>query len=95
MLSVPGSQKHRIAPGDAGIEGLVLAGDWTRTGYDLGCIEAATMSGLQAARALGGPVDVVGEVRPRRAAPRIELPRYVDRPGEVALRPPMSWRTCG
>ncbi|WP_437303441.1 NAD(P)-binding protein [Sorangium sp. So ce388] len=90
VLSVPGSQKHRIAPGDSGFEGLVLAGDWTRTGYDLGCIESATMSGLQAARALGAPVEVLGEVQPRstRAAPRIELPRYVDRPGEMALRSP-------
>ncbi|WP_437597127.1 FAD-dependent oxidoreductase [Sorangium sp. So ce590] len=67
VLSVPGSQKHRIAPDDTGFEGLVVAGDWTRTGYDLGCIEAATMSGLQAARALGAPVEVLGEVRRRRA----------------------------
>jgi uncharacterized protein with NAD-binding domain and iron-sulfur cluster len=52
VLSVPGSQKHRIAPDESGFEGLVLAGDWTRTGFDLGCIEAATMSGLMAARAL-------------------------------------------
>ncbi|AUX22585.1 hypothetical protein SOCEGT47_030890 [Sorangium cellulosum] len=88
VLSVAGSQKHRIAPGDAGFEGLVLAGDWTRTGYDLGCIEAATMSGLQAARALGAPVTILGEVPRRREAPRIELPRYVDRPGEMALRSP-------
>ncbi|WP_437597125.1 NAD(P)-binding protein [Sorangium sp. So ce590] len=88
VLSVPGSQKHRIAPDDTGFEGLVVAGDWTRTGYDLSCIEAATMSGLQAARALGAPVEVLGEVRRQRAVPRIELPRYVDRPGEMALRSP-------
>ncbi|MFY0568385.1 NAD(P)-binding protein [Archangium lansingense] len=88
VLSLPGSQKHRIAPDEAGFEGLVLAGDWTRTGYDLGCIEAATMSGLMAARALGAPVSIVGEVPRRRAEPRVELPRYVDRPGEMALRAP-------
>ncbi|MFL5350527.1 MAG: NAD(P)-binding protein [Hyalangium sp.] len=88
VLSVPGSQKHRIAPDESGFEGLVLAGDWTRTGYDLGCIEAATMSGLMAAKALGAPVSVIGEVPRRRAAPRIELPRYVDRPGEMSLRSP-------
>ena len=69
VLSLPGSQKHRIAPDEAGFEGLVLAGDWTRTGYDLGCIEAATMSGLMAARALGAPVSIVGEVPRQRAEP--------------------------
>lgn len=88
VLSVPGTQKYRIAPDESGFEGLVLAGDWTRTGYDLGCIEAATMSGLMAARALGAPVSIVGEVPRRRAVPRISLPRYVDRPGEMALRSP-------
>jgi uncharacterized protein with NAD-binding domain and iron-sulfur cluster len=83
VLSLPGSQKHRIAPDDSGFEGLVLAGDWTRTGYDLGCIEAATMSGLLAAKALGAPVSIVGEVPRRRAEPKVTLPRYVDRPGDI------------
>lgn len=88
VLSVPGSQKHRIAPDESGFEGLLLAGDWTRTGYDLGCIETATMSGLMAARALGAPVSLVGEVPRPRAQPQVALPRYVDRPGEMALRAP-------
>lgn len=88
VLSVPGSQQHRIAPGDSGFEGLVLAGDWTRTGYDLGCIEAATMSGLLAARALGAEVPVIGEVLRPRVEPPIALPRYVDRPGEIVPRAP-------
>jgi uncharacterized protein with NAD-binding domain and iron-sulfur cluster len=88
VLSVPGSQKHRIAPDESGFEGLVLTGDWTRTGYDLGCIEAATMSGLMAAKALGAKVSVIGEVPRQRATPQVTLPRYVDRPGEMALRSP-------
>ncbi|WP_163998020.1 FAD-dependent oxidoreductase [Pyxidicoccus caerfyrddinensis] len=88
VLSVPGSQKHRIAPDASGFEGLVLAGDWTRTGYDLGCIEAATMSGLMAARALGAEVSIVGEVPRPRAEPEVSLPLYVDRPGEMSLRSP-------
>ena len=90
VLSVPGSQKHRIAPDDSGFEGLVLAGDWTRTGYDLGCIEAATMSGLMAAKALGAPVSMLGEAPRQRAKPQIDLPRYVDRPGEQVLRSPFG-----
>jgi uncharacterized protein with NAD-binding domain and iron-sulfur cluster len=88
VLSVPGSQKHRIAPEESGFEGLVLAGDWTRTGYDFGCIETATMSGLMAARALGAPVSLIGEVARPRAQPRVALPRYIDHPGEMALRAP-------
>jgi uncharacterized protein with NAD-binding domain and iron-sulfur cluster len=88
VLSVPGSQQHRLAPDESGFEGLVLAGDWTRTGYDLGCIETATMSGLLAARALGAQVPIVGEIPRPRAEPRITLPCYVDRPGEMALRSP-------
>lgn len=88
VLSVPGSQQHRIAVDDSGFERLTLAGDWTRTGYDLGCIEAATMSGLLAARALGAEIPVLGRVEPKPSPPPIALPRYVDRPGEMALRSP-------
>jgi hypothetical protein len=41
---------------------LVLAGDWTRTPLNLGCVEAAVMSGLLAARAVSGcDVPIVGE----------------------------------
>lgn len=85
VLSVTGSQKHRLAANESGFERLVLAGDWTRTTYDLGCIESATMSGLQAARAVGAPVTVLGEVPRTKRSP---LPKYVDRPGEMALRSP-------
>lgn len=91
VLSVAGSQKHRLRPDESGFDRLVLAGDWTRTTYDLGCIESATMSGLQAARALGVDVKVLGEVR-SNAASRVEsvpdLPLYIDRAGEMALRSP-------
>ena len=77
-----------LAADESGFEGLVLAGDWTRTGYNLGCIEAATMSGLMAARALGAPVSIVGEGPRRPAEPQAALPRYIDRPGEMSLRSP-------
>jgi uncharacterized protein with NAD-binding domain and iron-sulfur cluster len=33
---------------------MVLAGDWTKTALNAGCVEAATMSGLMAARAVIG-----------------------------------------
>lgn len=54
VLSVPGSDKYRLRPDESGYDNLVLAGDWTDSGMNAGCIEAAVMSGLQAANALLG-----------------------------------------
>jgi hypothetical protein len=34
-----------------------LAGDWTDSGFNAGCVEAATMSGLLAALAITGSDD--------------------------------------
>ena len=52
VQSLPGSGRHRIAPGRTGFDNLAVAGDWTACGLDAGCIEAATRSGAQAARAV-------------------------------------------
>jgi len=61
VLSVPGSTKHRLRAGDSGIDNLWLAGDWVRTGFSCGCIEATALSGLQCAAALSGePVRIDG-----------------------------------
>ena len=54
VQSVPGSDKYRMRPDESGYDNLVLAGDWTDCGMNAGCIEAAVMSGLQAANALLG-----------------------------------------
>jgi hypothetical protein len=54
VQSVPGSDKYRLRPDEGGYDNLVLAGDWTDTGINAGCIEAAVVSGLQAANAVGG-----------------------------------------
>jgi uncharacterized protein with NAD-binding domain and iron-sulfur cluster len=54
VQSVPGSDKYRLRPDESGYDNLVLAGDWTDSGFNAGCIEAAVMSGLQAANALLG-----------------------------------------
>ena len=50
--SVAGSTKHRLDPCGSGIGNLWLAGDWTRTELNVGCVEAAVLSGLAAARGL-------------------------------------------
>jgi uncharacterized protein with NAD-binding domain and iron-sulfur cluster len=54
VQSVPGSDRYRLRPDEGGYDNLVLAGDWTDCGINAGCIEAAVMSGLQAANALLG-----------------------------------------
>ncbi|WP_373634996.1 NAD(P)-binding protein [Yoonia sp. SS1-5] len=62
VLSVPGSVQYRLPPDGAGFQNLFLAGDWTRCGINAGCVEAATISGLGAARALtGADIEIVGE----------------------------------
>jgi uncharacterized protein with NAD-binding domain and iron-sulfur cluster len=62
VLTPPGSVEHRLQASESGYENLFLAGDWTKTGLDGGCVEAAVMSGMQAARAIcGAPEAVIGE----------------------------------
>jgi uncharacterized protein with NAD-binding domain and iron-sulfur cluster len=54
VLSVPGSDKYRLRPDEGGYDNLVLAGDWTDSGLNSGCIESAVLSGLQAANVVLG-----------------------------------------
>ncbi|MEO1639432.1 MAG: NAD(P)-binding protein [Pseudomonadota bacterium] len=62
VLSVPNSVQYRLPPDGTGFENLYIAGDWTRCGINAGCVEAATISGLAAARGLtGADIEIVGE----------------------------------
>lgn len=54
VQSLPGTDRYRLRPDESGYDNLVLAGDWTDCGMNAGCIEAAVMSGLEAANALLG-----------------------------------------
>ena len=54
VQSLPGTDQYRLRPDRSGYRNLVLAGDWTDCGINAGCIEAAAVSGLQAANALLG-----------------------------------------
>jgi uncharacterized protein with NAD-binding domain and iron-sulfur cluster len=54
VQSLPGTDRFRLRSDESGFENLVLAGDWTDSGLNAGCIEAAVLSGLQAANALLG-----------------------------------------
>lgn len=62
VLSVPGSSAWRLPTDGTGLANLYLAGDWLRTGLDCGCVEAAVMGGMQAARAICGyPAVILGD----------------------------------
>ncbi|HET9255208.1 MAG TPA: FAD-dependent oxidoreductase, partial [Pseudonocardiaceae bacterium] len=54
VLSLPGTDQYRLRPDGSGYRNLALAGDWTDCGINAGCIEAAVVSGLQAANTLLG-----------------------------------------
>ncbi len=58
VQSTPGSDRHRLRADESGYENLLLAGDWINTGLNAGCVEAAVMSGLQAANcSIGAALD--------------------------------------
>jgi len=62
VLSLPGTTSARIRSDSTPFSNLLLAGDWTLNGMNASCIEAAVMSGMRAARALGGwPNKILGE----------------------------------
>ncbi|HEY2162156.1 MAG TPA: FAD-dependent oxidoreductase, partial [Solirubrobacteraceae bacterium] len=74
-----GSVDSRLEPGASGFENLALAGDWTRSGIDGGCVEGAVISGERAAEAT--------IARQSRPAPRLpQLGTYVDY-GALATAP--------
>lgn len=52
VLSLPGTGRFRLRADESGYANLYLAGDWTDSGLNAGCIEAAVMSGIQAANAV-------------------------------------------
>jgi uncharacterized protein with NAD-binding domain and iron-sulfur cluster len=70
VLSVPGSTAFRLRAEETGLDNLVMCGDHTFTGINAGCVEAATMSGMNAARHLcGHPAEIAGDALPRRKGP--------------------------
>jgi uncharacterized protein with NAD-binding domain and iron-sulfur cluster len=74
-----GSVDARLHPGQSGFENLALAGDWTHSGIDGGCVEAAVVSGERAAEAIIG--------RDRQGAPgRSQQVSYVEY-GALATAP--------
>lgn len=52
--ATPGTTRLRLEPHETGLENMALASTWARTGMNTTCVEGAVMSGMAAARALGG-----------------------------------------
>jgi uncharacterized protein with NAD-binding domain and iron-sulfur cluster len=91
VLTPAGSVQHRLPSGDSGFSNLKLAGDWTRNGIDGGCVEAAVISGIEAARAItGDPRPIPGKstawLQPRQQ----ELPPYVEFGGRATAPSPFA-----
>lgn len=57
-----GSVHARLRPDATGFSNLLLAGDWTRNNFDVGCVETAILSARLCARAIcGQPQQIYGE----------------------------------
>lgn len=52
VLAEVGTHRYRLASHQSGDSNLFLTGDWTLTALSVGCLEAATLAGIQAARAI-------------------------------------------
>jgi uncharacterized protein with NAD-binding domain and iron-sulfur cluster len=52
VLSEADATRLRLTPDASGFANLALAGDWVRSELNAGCLEAATMGGLDAARGI-------------------------------------------
>jgi uncharacterized protein with NAD-binding domain and iron-sulfur cluster len=62
VVSFVDTTKYRLKSDQSGFDNLYLVGDWTLNGFNAGCIEAATMSAMQASRAICGfPKVITGE----------------------------------
>lgn len=62
VLAPAGSTRYRLRTDQSGYHNLFLTGDWTLTSMNLGCVEAATMSGLATYRAISRQsVDIYGD----------------------------------
>ncbi|MFT4940257.1 MAG: hypothetical protein ACI88A_003309 [Paraglaciecola sp.] len=62
VMSVAGSSAYRLATDGTQFDNLYLTGDWIQTGVNAGCVEAATMAGMETSRAICGyPETINGE----------------------------------
>lgn len=62
VLSITNSSQYRLDTDKTAFDNLYITGDWIKTGLNVGCVEAATMAGMQTSRAICGyPRKIAGE----------------------------------
>ncbi|EWH12240.1 hypothetical protein DS2_00925 [Catenovulum agarivorans DS-2] len=62
VLSVKNSSQYRLATNGTIFSNLLITGDWIQTGLNAGCVEAATMAGMQTSQVICGlPEKIMGE----------------------------------
>ena len=52
VQSTKGTSKHRLKTDNSGFDNIYLTGDWIQNGFNMGCVESATISGLKTAKAI-------------------------------------------
>jgi len=92
VIPGPNSYPHRLLSNGTKFANLYITGDWIRTSLSIGCLEAAAMAGVQAARAIAletsnpeiprAKNDWIEDVRQRR--------RFIRRDGELFAQPPFE-----
>lgn len=103
VLATPQTHGFRLLANGTRYANLYLTGDWIKTSLSIGCLEAAAMAGIQAARALSLETgnravprargDWIEDVRPRTATGVALVragatPHYRHRDGELIVPPP-------
>ncbi|NTS78730.1 NAD(P)-binding protein [Catenovulum sp. SM1970] len=64
VQSTVGSSQYRLKTDESGFDNLYLTGDWIDNGFNMGCVESATISGLLTAQAVTGEkYDIPGVIR--------------------------------
>jgi uncharacterized protein with NAD-binding domain and iron-sulfur cluster len=95
VLALPNTVDKRLGTQGAGIGNLYLAGDYLRTGMNVGCVEAATMGGMHASRAIcGRPEVIVGDdtTNPPRPPHPNGKATYISRGGDLVMAAPLQLR---
>lgn len=54
VIALPGTERYRLRPDGSGFDNMVLVGDWTDYGVNIGYMEGCVVSAHQAVRALRG-----------------------------------------
>jgi uncharacterized protein with NAD-binding domain and iron-sulfur cluster len=94
VLALPNSVFKRLPADGAGFSNLVMAGDYLKTGMNVGCVEAATMGGMHASRAICGRPEVIIGDDPETFADEAIIgdggPQYIPRGGDLCMAPPLE-----